>query len=176
MNRLMLGAATLALVSSTALAQSRYGDDRYRDDGPRYEQRDQRFRPGDTVPYDLRRGGHHIQNDWRGADLRRPPRGYAWMELGDQYVLADQQTGLVRDVRSVRRHPTMIVRGGIVPYEYRAGGHNIEYDWRGAGLRRPPEGYAWMKIGDQYILADQQNGKIADIEPLRDYGRRGDRD
>src|SRR5688572_14719147 len=44
--------------------------------------------------------------------------------------------------------------GGTVPYEFRAGGKFVHYDWAGVGLRRPPRGYSWLKIGDSFVLTD----------------------
>ena len=33
--------------------------------------------------------------DWRRHHLRRPPRGYEWRQVDDQYVLAAAATGLI---------------------------------------------------------------------------------
>lgn len=57
--------------------------------------------------------------------------------------------------------------GDRIPYEFMKGGKYIYYDWRNAGLRRPERGEAWMKIGDQLLLADQRSGRISDTRPLR---------
>jgi len=168
MKKILLTTIAIALLSGTALAQ-RYDAQRY--DGraapaPRYEQRG-RFDEGDRIPYDYMKGGKYIYYDWRNAGLERPPRGYAWMKIGDQLLLADQQSGRITETAPVRAIRLRWTEGGIVPYDYRKGGHYIEYNWRGAELTPPPSGYAWMRIGDVYLLADQQSGRIEKIRPVR---------
>lgn len=185
MKKLILGVTALALLSGTAFAQN-YNRDRYdgRDNSSRYDSRGSNdrdgrgrdsfrqdtFRPGGTIPYQYRAGGHYAFYDWRGAGLAEPRGPFHWFKIGDQYILADQHTGKISDVRPVRGERIRFVEGGVVPYEYRVGGKYIYYDWQGAGLKRPQRGYQWMHIGDFYVLADQQNGNIADVKP--DRGRR----
>ncbi len=70
------------------------GDDR-RDDG--YD-----FKRGDRLPRGLR-DRRYVYYDWRESNLQRPPQGYQWMLIGDQYVLASIANGQVRDVRDVER-------------------------------------------------------------------------
>lgn len=70
------------------------GDDR-RDDG--YD-----FKRGDRLPRGLR-DRRYVYYDWRESNLQRPPQGYQWMLIGDQYVLASIANGQVRDVRNVQR-------------------------------------------------------------------------
>ena len=189
MKKLILGAVALALLSAPAFAQN-YNRDRResgRDNGPRSEQRNDNdrsdrgrdtFRPGDsfhaggTIPYQFRVGGHYAFYDWRGAGLKAPRAPYHWFKIGDQYLLADQHTGKIIDVREVGRSRLSFVEGGIVPYEYRVGGKYIYYDWYRAGLKRPPRGFEWMLIGDSLVLADQQNGTIAEVRPERGNYRR----
>ena len=36
-------------------------------------------------------------------------------------------------------------------------------DWRPYGLRTPPRGYAWYRVGDDYLLAAIASGVIFDI-------------
>ncbi len=178
MKKLILGAAAFALLSGSAFAQNTYNRDR--DNGPRYEDRGgprgdrttDTFRPGGTIPYEYRAGGHYAFYDWRGAGLPQPRGANHWFKISGQYVLADQHTGKISDVRRVTAEPLRFREGGVVPYEYRVGGKYITYDWRGMGLDRPPRGYQWMHIGDMYVLANQQNGMIKDVEPERGRGRR----
>jgi Ni/Co efflux regulator RcnB len=40
----------------------------------------------------------HIVHDYRGYDLRRPPRGCRWVRVGRDAVLAAIATGIVLDV------------------------------------------------------------------------------
>ena len=101
MKALFLGAVALTMLGSPAFAQ-RY--DRGFWEGPRHNRdwRAVRLHEGGTVPYEYRSGGHYIYYDWRDAGLRRPPRGYEWMLIGDQFLLADQHTGFILDARRAR--------------------------------------------------------------------------
>ena len=101
MKALFLGAVALALLGSPALAQNR---DRDFWEGPRHDRdwQQRRLHEGGIVPYEFRQGGRYIYYDWRDAGLRRPPRGYEWMLINNQLLLADQHTGFIRDVRRAR--------------------------------------------------------------------------
>lgn len=164
MKKFLLATIAAALLSGTAYAQ-RYDSRDWDRDGWRYEQRGH-YQEGDRVPYEFMRGGRYIYYDWRNTGLQRPPRGYAWMKIGDQFLLADQQSGRIVDTRPVRSTRLAWREGGRVPYEYMRGGRYIEYNWRRAGLEPPPPGYQWMRIDDVYILADQQSGRIDDVRPV----------
>lgn len=100
---------------------SRRGDyrrDERRDDGWRDHDRrdgrrdyharndDRRYR-GAGPNHDLRRGArlpsrfhnrHYVVDNWRGHRLSAPPRGYHWVQTGDDYVLAAIATGLIAQV------------------------------------------------------------------------------
>lgn len=189
MKTLVVSSLLLAFLAGSPAFAQRYDAQRdYRDSGrsgrdaresdQRGDQRELSLKEGDTVPYDLRVGGHHIHYAWRESGLRQPPEGYAWMLIGDDYLLADQRSGLIREVRKVheqREQRASLSEGGKVPYAYMEGGHYIDYQWRENGLRPPPRGYAWMRIGDQFVLADQRSGFIKDIqnvdEPRRNRSR-----
>ncbi|MGJ7509315.1 RcnB family protein [Variovorax sp. GT1P44] len=89
-----------------------------RPDGPNngyYQQRHQDFRPGAQFsrqgypnPHaEWRRGGHvpseyrgrnYVVNDWRGHRLYQPPRGYQWVGVGGDFVLAAVATGLIAQI------------------------------------------------------------------------------
>jgi Ni/Co efflux regulator RcnB len=90
-------------------AQNRYYDSR----DPRYSgERDhdwERYRGDGNYYYgargpEWRRGGHvpreymnrqYYVNDWRAHHLQAPPRGYQWVQVGDDYVLMALATGLI---------------------------------------------------------------------------------
>jgi len=36
-----------------------------------------------------------VVNDWRGHHLSPPPRGYQWVQVGNDYVLAAIATGII---------------------------------------------------------------------------------
>jgi len=84
-------------------------DDR-RDDRPDYrdDRRDYRdARRGAGPRHDLYRGQrlpanyHHRQyvvDNWRAHRLSAPPRGYHWVQVGNDYVLAAIATGIIASV------------------------------------------------------------------------------
>lgn len=38
---------------------------------------------------------HYVVNDWRGHGLKRPPRGYQWVQNGGDYLLVAIATGVI---------------------------------------------------------------------------------
>ena len=55
------------------------------------------FYRGDRLPPEY----HHKQyvvDDWRGHNLRAPPRGYHWVQSGADYVLVAIATGVILDL------------------------------------------------------------------------------
>ncbi|MCK9381382.1 MAG: RcnB family protein [Sulfuritalea sp.] len=66
-----------------------------------YERRDER---GGGPNHDWRRGGRlpaeyrhnmYVVDDWRGHRLSAPPRGYHWVQAGNDYVLVAIATGVI---------------------------------------------------------------------------------
>ncbi len=64
-----------------------------RDNGP--VQRHQWAR-GERLPGEFWRG--HEVTDWRARHFREPPRGYGWVEVNGDFVLAALATGVILDV------------------------------------------------------------------------------
>ncbi|VTU12806.1 putative integral membrane protein [Variovorax sp. SRS16] len=115
-----VAAAVLAMcMAGSAFAQDR-GFDRSPERNDRFSQRhDQRghedFRPGrqadrhgypqpraewhrgDRVPTEYR-GRNYVVNDWRSHRLQAPPRGYQWVGVGGDYVLAAIATGVIAQI------------------------------------------------------------------------------
>jgi Ni/Co efflux regulator RcnB len=121
-------AAMALCMAGSAFAQDRRGDDRGpRGQDQRYEQRDRRdarndwrndrqdFRDGrqaDRRGYpqphaDWRRGGrvpqeyrgrNYVVNDYRAYQLQQPPRGYQWVGVGGDFVLAAIATGVIAQI------------------------------------------------------------------------------
>ncbi len=177
---LVMSAAALALFTSTAFAQrSDSGRDRdyqrYEDRGDRRGDRELSMR--DRLLTQYMRGGRHIHEDWCKTGLRRPPIDFQWMRIGSQFVLANQRTGAIADVRHVSdTNPrNSWCEGSKVPYEYMKGGRYIHYDWRGAGLRAPPPQHQWMLVEGQFVLANQRTGMIVEVRDGDDRPRRRDR-
>jgi Ni/Co efflux regulator RcnB len=116
-----VGAAVLAMcMAGSAFAQDRHFD-RDRDHGP--ERRGEVYRPmerqdfrpgrqfdrrgfpqprsewrsGGRVPVEYR-SRNYVVNDWRGQHLQAPPRGYQWMGVGGDFVLAAIATGVIAQI------------------------------------------------------------------------------
>ena len=53
-------------------------------------------------------------------------------------------------------------RGGYLPHEYRNHQYVVD-DWRGHRLTRPPRGYQWVQVGNDYVLAAIATGLIANL-------------
>jgi len=74
-----------------------------REDRRAFERRDERVYYGARGP-EWRRGGHippeyrnrqYVVENWRVHHLAPPPRGYQWVQVGNDYVLAAIATGLI---------------------------------------------------------------------------------
>jgi Ni/Co efflux regulator RcnB len=85
----------------TAARQPNRGDNRSRANNNGYQARDEQ---GAGPNHDFRRGGRlpaeyrhrqYVVNDWRGHNLSAPPRGYHWVQAGNDYVLAAVATGII---------------------------------------------------------------------------------
>ncbi len=126
----VVAAVMALCMAGSAFAQDRRGDDRgQRGPGNRYEQqhRDNRaqgarherqdfrdgrhfdrrgypqphaeWRRGGYVPQEYR-GRNYVVNDWRTYRLQQPPRGYQWVGVGGDFVLAAIATGLIAQIIS----------------------------------------------------------------------------
>ena len=62
-----------------------------------YNARSAEFRRGHRLPTELRRDQYVVSN-WRGHHLSAPPRGYHWVQVGPDYVLAAIATGLIANL------------------------------------------------------------------------------
>ena len=83
----------------------RANDNKHRNHHAQYYRRDDSR--GGGPRHDLRRGGRlhkeyrhdrYVVNDWRGRHLSAPPRGYHWVQTGNDYVLATIATGIIAQV------------------------------------------------------------------------------
>ncbi|MES2940594.1 MAG: RcnB family protein [Pseudomonadota bacterium] len=62
-----------------------------------YNARGPEFRRGGHLPPELR-NRTYVVNDWRGHRLAAPPRGYQWVQVGPDYVLAAIATGVIANL------------------------------------------------------------------------------
>ncbi len=101
--------ASLLLVAAVAvpaisMAQEEHHDDRrteQRHDNQRHDERgagpDHSWHKGDRVPAEYRDKRHEVA-DWKAHNLRQPPRGYHWVNVNGDYVLAAVATGVIADL------------------------------------------------------------------------------
>ena len=68
-----------------------YRHDYYRGVGPNHD-----WQRGASLPREYR-GNKYVVNDWRGHHLSAPPRGYHWIQVNGDYVLAAVATGIILD-------------------------------------------------------------------------------
>ncbi|QNK70388.1 RcnB family protein [Variovorax sp. PAMC26660] len=55
------------------------------------------WRRGGRVPPEYL-GRNYVVNDWRGYRLQAPPRGYQWVGVGGDFVLAAIATGVIANI------------------------------------------------------------------------------
>ncbi|HYD46063.1 MAG TPA: RcnB family protein [Phenylobacterium sp.] len=142
MKRLILGVAAAAAVAgpiaaaSEAAAQPR---DRWERRDDRWDRRGQREDWRDNRRWDRNRyNGYYYRNTWFYGP---PPPAY----YNDRYY---------------RPGYAPWRRGAVLPRYYRDYRVNDYYRYR---LRPPPRGYAWYRVGDDYLLAAVASGLIFDI-------------
>ena len=56
-----------------------------------------RFYRGDRLPPEYRHR-QYVVDDWNGHHLRQPPRGYHWVQAGDDYLLIAIASGLIAEI------------------------------------------------------------------------------
>ena len=69
----------------------------YDDHGPRGAGPDHNWHKGDRVPASYRDKRYEV-TDWKARHLRQPPRGYHWVNVNGDYVLAAIATGVIADM------------------------------------------------------------------------------
>lgn len=62
-----------------------------------YNARGAEFRRGHRLPSELRHNQYVVSN-WRSHRLSAPPRGYHWVQVGPDYVLAAVATGIITNL------------------------------------------------------------------------------
>jgi Ni/Co efflux regulator RcnB len=69
--------------------------DRYRGEGQYYYgARGPEWRRGGHIPREYMSRQYYV-DDWRAHHLSAPPRGYQWVQVGDDYVLVALATGII---------------------------------------------------------------------------------
>ena len=93
MKRLLIATTALTLLAAPLSGAFAQGWNGRHDD----------HRPGPAMQHDWHKGGRIERNDWnrgqrvdyRRYHLSRPPRGYEWRRVDNNYVLAAAATGLI---------------------------------------------------------------------------------
>jgi Ni/Co efflux regulator RcnB len=62
-----------------------------------YGARGPEWHRGGRVPPTYRER-QYVVDDWQAHNLRRPPRGYHWVQVGGDYVLVAAATGVIADL------------------------------------------------------------------------------
>jgi Ni/Co efflux regulator RcnB len=77
------------------------GDQDFRDgrqfDRRGFPQPHAEWRRGGRVPPEYR-GRNYVVQDWRAYRLQQPPRGYQWVGVGGDFVLAAIATGVIANI------------------------------------------------------------------------------
>jgi Ni/Co efflux regulator RcnB len=76
------------------LAAQREATRQLRRDMRQFEWEQGYFRRGDRLPSDRHR--QYRVDDWRGHRLSAPPRGYHWVQIGSEYALVANNSGVIR--------------------------------------------------------------------------------
>lgn len=135
-----VAAATLGM--STATLARDHDDRRYRNDGPRHEQR------------------HGDRHDDRRADRH----GYRHVERHTYYQAPRY---VHRDVRIVHRdngyraYGPRWQRGHYLPREYRSQRHMVVNHHYHPQLYQAPRGHQWMQVNGEFLLVAVATGLIA---------------
>ena len=104
-------ALAMCMAAGSALAQDRRfdgrpgpGDGRFEQRGPNFDHRGGppgyyrgEWRRGGRVPPEYR-GRNYVVQDWRAYRLQQPPRGYQWVGVGGDFVLAAIATGVIANI------------------------------------------------------------------------------
>lgn len=62
-----------------------------------YNARGPEFRRGGRLPVELRQR-YYVVSNWHAHRLSAPPRGYHWVQVGSDYVLAAVATGIISNL------------------------------------------------------------------------------
>ncbi len=92
-------AASVLAVLTCALAMPAFAQDHDRNSGERREGagRYHDLRNGDRLADEYRSRAFVVER-WREHNLKRPPRGYEWVQVGADYVLVATATGAIAEV------------------------------------------------------------------------------
>jgi Ni/Co efflux regulator RcnB len=103
MNKMMIGALALSLLTATAASAQPSRDDHSMEGDMRSGEQHAGWGQDQGGNHQWRNGERMGYNDWNSAqpidyrqhNLRRPPRGYEWRQSNGQYILGAVATGLI---------------------------------------------------------------------------------
>ena len=97
----LAGLLVAAAVSLPALSMAQGHDDHRaapaHDDHARGAGPDHSWHKGDRIPASYRDKRYEV-SDWKARHLRQPPRGYHWVQVNGDFVLAAVATGVIADL------------------------------------------------------------------------------
>jgi Ni/Co efflux regulator RcnB len=93
MKRLLITAAALSLLAAPAFAQPGR-DDHHGNAMMMHSPSHNNWHKGGRIEQSDWNRGQRV-NDWQNRHLSRPPRGYEWRRVDNNYVLAAAATGLI---------------------------------------------------------------------------------
>jgi Ni/Co efflux regulator RcnB len=97
-NQYLLAALATGIIAAVVNQNDYQGDVRYQNSGG-YQNYPQWSR-GDQIS-NAYRGNQYVVDNWRSYNLRRPARGYEWIQINNQFVLVRTRNGLIIDVVAV---------------------------------------------------------------------------
>jgi Ni/Co efflux regulator RcnB len=112
MKKFLTATAAILMLAAPMTEAMAQGWNNNRNDNNRYERQDRDDRRGPSMSNrdrdhndrrNWRKGGRIERNDWnrgqridyRRHKLQRPPRGYEWRQVDNNYILAAAATGLI---------------------------------------------------------------------------------
>ena len=136
-----------------------------REGGQRADNQDHpHWSQGDRAPPQYRNQQSAVA-DWSRFNLRAPPRGQHWVrnDNGD-FMRVIIGSGIIAEIANQRMYSSDYrwsqgerLQGGYLQDRY------VVRDWRGNRLHRPPYGYRWVHVNDQFLLMAIATGLIAEI-------------
>jgi Ni/Co efflux regulator RcnB len=103
MKTLMAAALSLSMLGGTAAMAAPHDDHRGPDRG--HQANNDRgdhhsWRRGERLPDTYRARSHYV--DYRSHHLRKPPRGYQWVQADNNYALIALTSGLISEIIASR--------------------------------------------------------------------------
>jgi Ni/Co efflux regulator RcnB len=103
MKTLMAAALSLSMLGGAAAVAAPHDDHRGPDRGNHAGDNrggQHNWRRGERLPQTYRGHSHYV--DYRSHHLRKPPRGYQWVQVDNNYALIALTSGLISEIMASR--------------------------------------------------------------------------